>query len=265
MVLSRCASRIIKNSSSSSSSSSSSISSISSSRLFWSLARGALNLNKNIDDSFKHDNITILDNNNTNPNITIKWVVNSDKDYGGLSQCNFHLNTNDNNNNSTSTTSSSLVFNGSLHFTEECADTTKANGGFCALRGFLKEPLDLRDYEGLDLKIRNTSNDRQIITLTSTFTSIFEGDMYQLSLDLPPKKWCRFHVPFSIFRLTANGRERETQRSNDSLQLETIGFLIKCSINENPKDFIFDIDHIIAMTSLDNRLINMKLVEQKII
>ena len=129
----------------------------------------------------------------------------------------------------------------------------------------LKEPIDLRDYEGLDLKLRNNSNNRQIITLTSTFTSLFEGDMYQLSLDLPPQKWCHFHVPFSIFRLTANGRERETQRANDSLQLESIGFLIKCSINDKPLDFTFDIDHIIAKTQLDNRLINMKLVQQNII
>ena len=149
-----------------------------SNRLLWSIAKGALNINKNIDDSFKHDNITILDNNNTN-NISINWIVNSDKDYGGLSQCNYHLNSNtnnnakDNNNKNTTnnTNTSTLVFNGSLHFTEECSDTTKAKGGFCALRGFLKEPLDLRDYEGLDLKIRNTSNGRQIITVTSTFTS----------------------------------------------------------------------------------------------
>jgi hypothetical protein len=146
------------------------------------------------------------------------WKALSDKDYGGSSECIAEV---DNNN---SSRHGAMVFQGIVNFSESTAEATNAVGGFCAVKGFLQRPVDLRDYMGFSMELRSIP--AQVFTFNMTCESLFEDDLYQLEL-LVTEEWTTVHLPFHLFKLTARGTEREFQRRNDSLRLESIGFLMK--------------------------------------
>lgn len=146
------------------------------------------------------------------------WKALSDKDYGGTSECTAEVDVQD------TSRLGAMVFKGIVNFSESTAESTNAVGGFCAVKGFLQRPVDLRDYMGFSMELRSIP--AQVFTFNMSCESLFEDDLYQLEISVT-EEWMTVHLPFHLFRLTARGAEREFQRKNDSLRLESIGFLMK--------------------------------------
>jgi hypothetical protein len=117
----------------------------------------------------------------------------SDNDYGGKSTCDVSI--------GHSNGQGGLKFKGLVTFNDDIADSTKAKGGFCAIKGYCKHKgrsyVDLRDYEGIEITMR--SSVRQIYTLNLTCESLFEDDLYQLDIQVG-ESWKTFHIPFSYFK-----------------------------------------------------------------
>jgi Complex I intermediate-associated protein 30 (CIA30) len=141
--------------------------------------------------------------------LNIKWRTLSDVDYGGTSVCEQEV-----------SSGNKLVFKGVVRSPDI---STKAKGGFCAAKGLLMNKLDLRDYEGFELSLRGSPS--MTIALNMTTDSLFEDDLYQVLIPIKEESTI-VQVRFSEFKLTARGSEREYQRNNDSLQLQSIGFLV---------------------------------------
>ena len=148
------------------------------------------------------------------------WKALSDKDYGGQSECTANVIPSSNN-----TPLPHLSFQGIVNFDEEVGEKTKAKGGFCAIKGYLRS-IDLRDYEGLSMEVRGEPSSSQF-AFNMACQSLFEDDLYQLEILVANNQWTTVHLPFDHFKLTARGVPRESQRKNDSLQLESIGFLFR--------------------------------------
>ena len=151
------------------------------------------------------------------------WKALSDKDYGGTSECMTEVVEKDD-------VQGVMVFKGIVNFSESTAEATNAVGGFCAVKGFLQRPVDLRDYMGFSMEVKSISS--QVFTFNMTCESLFDDDLYQLEIPVN-EEWTTVHLPFHLFKLTAKGAEREFQRKNDSLRLESIGFLMKIPNGKN--------------------------------
>lgn len=192
-----------------------------------------------IDPSMPSTNLLYSNNNEVDgKNLLHSFITHCDKEYKGLSSCEFDA--------------KAHTFKGVLSYSEE--NNPAAKGGFCALKSStLSVPIDLRDYQGFELNVKSKHN--QVYTFNAYFQSYFEGDLYQIVLDLPAGKWSKFNIPFSLLILTANGVEREQQRENDSLQLEAIGFLLNTNIDESCIDFELEIGEIKAITNIDDKLL----------
>ena len=161
------------------------------------------------------------------PGFVKKWAVLNDQELGGKSNCKIAEMTEENEFTNTDAKSSRsfMRITGAIQFDKNLTEATNiVKGGFCAINGRVDPIADLRDYEGLEMVIRCVT--RQVFTINITNTSLFEDDMYQLRIDVAGGPgWRTLHIPFYQFRLTARGQERELQRVNDSLRVETIGFL----------------------------------------
>jgi len=208
-----------------------------------------------------------------------KWRTFSDKEYGGASTSSFEL------------SNGVMTFLGTLDFdrrdSEEFNERSKSikggpNGGdaslssrtstsseedrlpvavrgYCAIKGYFSTPVDLRDYQGFELEVKSSTCQRFIFN--TSFESLFDGDLYQVAVDLPANQWCTLHVPFSVFRLTSGGYDRKEQRQSDSLQLETLGFLISSTAAATPTEssvqpatsFSLQIRRILALPHLDDK------------
>jgi Complex I intermediate-associated protein 30 (CIA30) len=162
-----------------------------------------------------------------NSNVSVKWKSLSDVDYGGTSTC--EIATSDGN---------KLVMSGVVHFPDS---STGAKGGFCATKGVLSRVLDLRDYEGFELTVR--ADPPMDVILNMATRSLFEDDLYQICIPIR-RESSSILVRFSDFKLTARGSERELQRCNDSLQLESFGFLVNKIANV---PFHLHVDKLVAL------------------
>ncbi len=119
---------------------------------------------------------------------------------------------------------------GAVRMSDEVKEQKKVLGGFCAFKGSLRGgAVDLRDHEGLELVIRTRKPEQSFMLNMSTQTFVDE-DIYQVKIELkgsPSNDWKVIHIPFHLFHLTARGVSREQQRANDSLRVESFGFLFK--------------------------------------
>lgn len=142
------------------------------------------------------------------------WRAVSDQDYKGLSSCSVHVPGEE----------GTVQFTGAVIPPPESENITDIAKGFCAIKGLVtRPPLDLRDYQGIEVEM---SSDVAIgVTLNMTCRSHFKDDLYQIDLQLQPTT-TSFYIPFSAFLLTARGKPREHQRRNDDLQCEAIGLLV---------------------------------------
>lgn len=159
---------------------------------------------------------------------TTKLRCLSDKDYGGDSSCQYTIDlaTNESVDKIRSDCTHVLKFEGMLRFGPELQEKTKAKTGFCALKMDFSEEIDLRDYEGLEMIIR--SKQPQEFTFNMRCASYDDDDLFQLNIQLPGKSnWSRIVAPFDKFQLMNRGREKEDRRRNDSLQLESLAYLVR--------------------------------------
>ena len=177
------------------------------------------------------------------------WKALSDKDYGGHSECTADV-TWQIDPSSSNQPSPHLSFQGIVNFDEEVGERTKAKGGFCAVKGYLQRSIDLRDYEGLSMELRGVPSSTQF-AFNMACQSLFEDDLYQLEIVVANNQWTTVHLPFDHFKLTARGVARESQRKNDSLQLESIGFLFRTS----NVPFKLEVRRISAIPEVDQKLI----------
>ena len=115
-----------------------------------------------------------------------------------------------------------------------------------------------------------TNRHMQSFTLNMGTYTLIQDDIYQLKIELTSGlvdtdtahksdrgMWKKILVPFNMFHLTARGIARETQRSNDSLRVESLGFLFKESdVNSatpgatemyDQSDFQLDIHSVVAI------------------
>lgn len=120
-----------------------------------------------------------------------------------------------------------------VHFSGEvrAPEGGRISRGFCAVRGACRAPVDLRDHQGVRVRIHSAGP--LTIALNMKCVSYFKDDLFQLFLALKegPNE---LHVPFSAFRLTARGRERELQRANDFLLCEGMGLLVTEANSKKP-------------------------------
>ena len=124
-------------------------------------------------------------------------------------------------------------------------ETKKVKGGFCAILGNCRPVLDLRDCSGLQITMR--SSQTQTFTVNLKSASLFEDDMYQIRCELAASsEWRNLKIPFEKFQLTARGMEREYHRANDSLRVESLGFLFKEDDMRNGQHIQLDIKRIAA-------------------
>lgn len=147
-----------------------------------------------------------------------KWLCVTDVDYGGKSKCEIAEHHEE------GSVGGFMRVSGKVSF--DRTENTKAKGGFCAIQGKCSSTVDLRDYSGLILTLRARTR-KQAFTFNLKPSSLFEGDIYQVKCEIAPsgQQWKDINIPFSRFHLTAQGVEREYQRSNDSLRVELLGFL----------------------------------------
>mmetsp|Transcript_23569 Transcript_23569/g.23764 ORF Transcript_23569/g.23764 Transcript_23569/m.23764 type:complete len:263 (+) Transcript_23569:139-927(+) len=213
-------------------------------RTFWSFVK-SLNTN-----TISLDRYPIIlysaDTDDTSNSNT--WKTYSDQEYGGNSSCAVT-------HNSIDTNTQFIRFTGELNFQRPEALTTSdsenpvrtATRGYCATKYDFSSVLDLRDMEGLELIVRSATNRNYVFNMSCV--SFFEGDIYQIGLELPANKWCTVRFPFDTLRLTAMGRQRDVQRVNDNLEVEGIGFLV----DSGTDPFQLDISSVTALPELDRQ------------
>ncbi len=158
-------------------------------------------------------------------------------------------------------------FKGQVNISDDIKEENQVVGGFVAFKANVQGPaIDLRDYQGLEVVVRTNRPLQSFMLNMGTYTLI-EDDMYQLKVQLKNDEnhghgnhkndnngqWKTLQIPFPMFRLTARGITRETQRANDSLRLESIGFLFRDKFddddddNNNDGEFQLDIHSIVAV------------------
>ena len=178
-------------------------------------------------DKKNSDGAVFVDDGEEEPVIK-QWSMFNDNDYGGKSNLDMQVLTENVKAERAdgAVEKSFMRLSGFINLDETLKNSLKVVGGFCAIKGNSPSSVDLRDCEGLELIVR--SSIKQTFTFNMGTTSLFDDDMYQMKIELEPSEhWKTLKIPFSMFRLTARGLERETQRANDSLQLESLGFLFK--------------------------------------
>lgn len=152
-----------------------------------------------------------------------KWVVHSDKEYGGSSEASLNIHDD-----------GKICFEGCLREHKHDVEANEVKvmgvgkervvGSFCALKAeYISNAIDLVGYEGLEVVLESSVS--RSFSMNLTCMSVFEDDVYQFPFELEAGKKSILHIPFSYFKVTAGGRQREFQREADSLQLESIGFL----------------------------------------
>ncbi len=212
----------------------------------------------------------VLSNNTHNHNIT--WHSHSDKEYGGSSISKVSSITNNSNSNSNSNSSSNsnsnniLLFQGNINYQQIIAKNdikSTIKGSFCAITGKLDKRIDLRDYEGFEIELESMDNDL-IIYFNTKYQTFIEDDLYQVEIHLKKNKKKIFHIPFHKFRLMGKGAEKEYQRINDSLILESIGFMTMLK-EENNFDFSLQISKIKAIHVINDRLLQHTLFVNKLL
>jgi len=158
------------------------------------------------------------------------WTSHSDKEYGGKSECHLSFPRKD----SEDALAPFLTFEGTLrvnkHEEEEGewkegeSDKDQVLGSFCAVKAaYIKDVLDLAGYDGFEVILESSVT--RTYALNMTCLTVFEDDLFQISFELEAGRRSKLHIPFSYFRVTANGRDREVQREADSLQIESVGFM----------------------------------------
>jgi hypothetical protein len=164
----------------------------------------------------------------------------SDKDYGGSSMNHINYIDGDDNN----ADGSFFRWHGNLEFTSEQREKTQAKSGYCAMKIDYNKALDLLDYNGLLLKIRSIKKQKVILSIKCL--TYIKDDMFQLCLEIPSSSgststrssssssrssnedgWISIFVPFDMFVLTSKGYAKEQPMKNDSLNVESIIFLLK--------------------------------------
>jgi len=169
----------------------------------------------------KDDDVALKQFNQKADNILI--YLPSDKDYGGSSINNIKHIINDIDN---GVNESYFRWHGNLDFSSEDREKTKAKSGYCALKIDYNKSLDLLDYNGLLLKIRSLRSQKVIINIKCM--TYIKDDMFQLCLEIPSsEEWKSIFVPFDLFVLTSKGYAKEQPMQNDSLNIESIVFLLK--------------------------------------
>ena len=76
------------------------------------------------------------------------------------------------------------------------------NGGFCSVRSPIRK-VDLRDYDGIAVRVRSDGNQYKFTLRTDRR---FDGAVYQASLDTARNEWETVHIPFDEFVPTYHGR-----------------------------------------------------------
>lgn len=151
----------------------------------------------------------------------------SDQDYGGGSKSEVSLVPSE-------SEGSVIRWTGNVDFGEEHTSKSKALGGYVAIKMFCTEYIDMLDYEGIRFQIRSTT-DRSLL-LNMKCKSYIEQDLYQLGIDVTAgADWKTVFAPFGNFVLTAHGKVKEQPKENDSLQLESLGFLMTTNDTPNGK------------------------------
>ena len=227
---------------------------------FWSMS--ALDP---IDDIILYPSNTDDDNNRSNKslNTNIVWNSYSDKEYGGSSTSQVISSSSSRPNNDTSN-NNHILFQGNINYQEIIAkDDIKSSikGSFCAITGKLSKSIDLRDYEGFEIELESVDNDI-VLYFNTKYQSFIEDDLYQVEIHLKKNKRKIFHIPFSKFRLMGKGVEKEYQRLNDSLILESVGFMTMLK-EENNVDFAVRISRIKAIHVINDRLLQNTLFVNK--
>ncbi len=195
----------------------------------------------------------------------IVWNSYSDKEYGGSSTSQVISSSSiPNNNNNNSNNNHYIIFQGNINYQEIIAkDDIKSSikGSFCAITGKLSKSIDLRDYEGFEIELESVNNDI-VLYFNTKYQSFIEDDLYQVEIHLKKNKRKIFHIPFSKFRLMGKGVEKEYQRLNDSLILESVGFMTMLK-EENNVDFAVRISRIKAIHVINDRLLQNTLFVNK--
>ncbi len=169
-----------------------------------------------------------------------EWKTFDDRQYGGSSSCEVQELSDD----------GYIRFSGKLDLDEEKAVELEVVGGYCAFKGALSNIVDLRDYEGFKVTLRSPRKDA-VFTLNLGTTSLFDDDIYQVKCEIAQsREWKSIEVPFGAFSLTSHGRAKEYQRANDSLQVESFGFLFKTE--DDVTDFALELKDIKAIPVLEN-------------
>ena len=183
--------------------------------------------------------------NSTTNNNNIAWYSHSDKEYGGSSICKV-----------SSMNNNTILFQGNINYEQNIDKNDKKSmikGSYCGITGKLERNIDLRDYEGFEIELESMDNDL-IIYFNTKYNTFIEDDLYQVEIHLKKNKKKIFHIPFHKFRLMGKGVEKEYQRINDSLILESIGFMTMVK-EENNFDFSLQISRIKAIHVINDRLL----------
>lgn len=177
------------------------------------------------------------DGRGSSPLAIASWRCIDDNDYGGKSYATATQHEED---------GGFVRIGGSVNFDNKTlAEAKKIKGGFFSIQGRCSPVVDLRDFWGLELTIRARTT--QTFTLNLKSSSLFEDDIYQVRCELAASSaWKHIKVPFDKFLLTARGLEREYHRANDSLRVESLGFLLKEEDLPNQKLLQLDIKEIKA-------------------
>jgi hypothetical protein len=167
-----------------------------------------------------------------------EWNTFDDRQYGGNSSCQVQKMSDE----------GFIRFSGKLDLDEEKAEELEVVGGYCAFKGHLLSTVDLRDYEGFLITLRSPMEDA-VFTLNLGTTSLFDDDIYQVKCEIArSNEWKSLEVPFGAFSLTSHGRVKEYQRANDSLQVESFGFLFKTA--DDVTNFTLELKGITAVPVL---------------
>ncbi len=117
-----------------------------------------------------------------------RWKSLDDRSYKGKSCSKFEIDSKNN----------VLRFFGDVIFDEDIAKITKAKSSFCAIKGVFEKPVDMRDYEGIEITMRSNIKANYILNIECS--SSFDDDLYQIDLEPMQSKWCTYQIPFSAFR-----------------------------------------------------------------
>lgn len=140
-----------------------------------------------------------------------------------------------------------MRFEGSLEMSRRRSKELGVSGGFCAVRGELDCPEVITEYEGFEIIYRNVLRVSCVINVT--MENMTPEDVYQTRMILPSgNKWMKLHIPFSRFRLTLIGKDREAQGMVEGSVLDTFGILIRS--HDGP--FRIDIHSIKVLEKLDS-------------